>query len=151
MYFYYYLRYLKHQRWGVKSCNPLISFVTRQKKEGLNLAGSKLRVWFKFFPPVPLFAKSFFHCWESLELRPITCVDKSLEKVISPWLRRLGTQGQGPSGCVQCWKTCLSLPWTQTGLVQAEPWPLLTLFLKLRKVETLMTWALKMGSFFIEG
>lgn len=58
MYFYYYLRSLKQQRWGVKSCNPLISSVSREKK-GLNLAGTKLWVWFKFFPHTPLFAKSF--------------------------------------------------------------------------------------------
>lgn len=43
MYFYYYLKSLKQQRSGVKSCNPLISSVSGEKK-GLNLAGTKLWV-----------------------------------------------------------------------------------------------------------
>lgn len=50
---------IKHQGWSIKSCHPLITSVIGEKKRGLNLAGTKLQVWCQFFPPTPLFAKSF--------------------------------------------------------------------------------------------
>lgn len=50
---------IKHQEWSIKSCHPLITSVIGEKKKGLNLAGTKLLVWCQFFPPTPLFAKSF--------------------------------------------------------------------------------------------
>lgn len=135
---------IKHQGWSIKSCHPLITSVIGEKKRGLNLAGTKLQVWCQFFPPTPYLQRVFFHCWDSLELGPITCVDMSLDQVISTWLQGLGAQQQlqGLPGCGQC-RQNPSFPALGTDVPgRGCYWALLTLLLKV-KTEVFVTWVFK--------
>lgn len=119
MYFYYYRRCLKHQRWSVKSCNPLISSVTAEK--GLRLAGIKPWVGAEFTPPTLVFARSFlplsgvtgaqanYLCWQVIK--------ESHKDLALTFMYPMAAQGQPGHA---------SLPYTYKSLSKVEAWALLT-------------------------